>query len=95
MNKKCLLYAVSSHPNSADQNCSAAQGDFGDQPVRLAHTITVACTIMGIGRTTLYKLMNSGALKSVTVGRRRLVVAKSLAQLMQTGAALPREPPSS
>lgn len=37
-----------------------------------------AAAALGIGRTTAYTLIDSGELSTVTVGRRRLVVATSL-----------------
>lgn len=40
---------------------------------RLAYPITDAAERIGVGRTTLYGLIESGDLESVTIGRRRLV----------------------
>lgn len=44
-------------------------------------TIENALRISGLGRTKLYQLINDGTVKTVTVGRRRLVVYSSLEDL--------------
>ena len=46
-------------------------------------TITVenALRVSGLGRTKLYELINKGTIKTITVGRRRLVVYASLEAL--------------
>ncbi|WP_426572151.1 helix-turn-helix domain-containing protein [Aquihabitans sp. McL0605] len=45
---------------------------------RLAYPITDAAERIGVGRTTLYGLIESGDLESVTIGRRRLVTEDAL-----------------
>lgn len=45
--------------------------------------IPEACRITGLGRTTLYNLINTGRVKAVTVGRRRLVLVDSLRALIE------------
>jgi hypothetical protein len=52
----------------------------------LAYRINDASAISGLGRSSLYKLMNSGQLRSVLVAGRRLIPAEALRELMQ-GAA--------
>jgi hypothetical protein len=52
----------------------------------LTYTINDAVAVSGLGRSSLYKLMNSGQLRSVLVAGRRLVPAEALRELMQ-GAA--------
>jgi excisionase family DNA binding protein len=44
----------------------------------LAVSVEEAERISGIGRTKLYELLSSGAIKSRKVGRRRLVIVWSL-----------------
>ena len=46
-------------------------------------TVTVdnALKISGLGRTKFYELVNRGLIKTVTIGRRRLVVYTSLEAL--------------
>jgi excisionase family DNA binding protein len=43
------------------------------ESVRLAHPIPEAADLIGVGRTKVYELIESGALGTVTIGRRRLV----------------------
>jgi len=47
----------------------------------LTVTVETALRISGLGRTKLYELINAGTIKTVTVGRRRLVVYSSLEAL--------------
>jgi excisionase family DNA binding protein len=53
-------------------------------PERLYDLPTAAATI-GIGRTRLYAELDSGRLRSVKVGRRRLVPASAIAELLSPG----------
>ena len=46
-------------------------------------TIQTALHISGLGRTKLYALIKQGVIKSVTVGKRRLVTYASLEELGQ------------
>ena len=66
-----------------------ASQDFNSKDVRpipfaerLTCTVTEACRATGIGRTKLYELMSGGYIKTQLVGRRRLVLVKSLVRLM-------------
>lgn len=45
------------------------------------------CRLYGIGRTSAYKLMASGKLATVRIGKRRLVLRDSAEQLLSTGGA--------
>jgi excisionase family DNA binding protein len=47
-----------------------------DKP--LAHTISAACRISGLGRTTIYGALKSGALSARKCGRRTLILADDL-----------------
>jgi excisionase family DNA binding protein len=49
---------------------------------RLSCTIEEACEATGLGRTKLYELMATGQLVTTTVGRRRLVIIRSLFALL-------------
>ena len=51
-------------------------------------SIKYACHILGLSRTTLYALMASGQLRSVTVGRRRFVPRDAIEEFI---ASLPAE----
>ena len=44
-------------------------------------TIETALKCSGLGRTKLYQLIGEGKLKTVTIGRRRLVIYASLEEL--------------
>jgi len=44
-------------------------------------TVETALKLSGIGRTKLYQLIGEGVIKTITVGRRRLVVFSSLEEL--------------
>ena len=50
-------------------------------------SILQASRRLGIGRTAAYDLISSGELRSVKVGRRRLIPADALAELAQRGTA--------
>jgi hypothetical protein len=41
------------------------------------------CLISGLGRTKTYELLDSGELKSIKVGKRRLVVLDSYREMVQ------------
>ena len=44
--------------------------------------IKTACDISHIGRSTLYKLLSSGAIKSAKIGKKRLVLVASLREFL-------------
>ncbi|MDE5455391.1 excisionase family DNA-binding protein [Bradyrhizobium sp. CSA112] len=50
---------------------------------RFTCTINEACEVTGLGRTKLYELIGAGHLATTTVGRRRLVVVRSLLSLLE------------
>ena len=51
---------------------------------RLSCTIDDACEVTGLGRTKLYELIGTGRIVTTTIGRRRLVVVRSLLALLDT-----------
>lgn len=51
---------------------------------RLSCTVDDACAVTGLGRTKLYELIGSGQLITTTIGRRRLVIVRSLLELVDT-----------
>ena len=55
---------------------------------KLTCTINEACEVTGLGRTKLYELIGDGHLATTTVGRRRLVVVRSLLSLLETNASV-------
>lgn len=46
-------------------------------------TVNDACRITGLGRTKVYELIADGPLKSVAIGRRRLVLYASIEALLE------------
>lgn len=52
----------------------------------IAIPVREACQVGGLGRTKLYELVKTGELKTVSVGRRRLVLFASLEALLQPAA---------
>ncbi len=51
---------------------------------RLTCTVEEARAATSLGRTTLYALMGEGRLQSTVVGRRRLILVKSLLSILTT-----------
>jgi excisionase family DNA binding protein len=55
------------------------------QPFQAPHltvTIREACRATGIGKTTLYKLIDSGRIRRVKIGKRTLIVFDDLRKLV-------------
>ncbi|MGO8866167.1 MAG: helix-turn-helix domain-containing protein [Alphaproteobacteria bacterium] len=50
---------------------------------RLSCTIAEACEATGLGRTKLYELIGEGLVSTTTIGRRRLVLVRSLQTLLE------------
>lgn len=48
---------------------------------RYTLSIKDAREALGLGRTTIYKLIGDGTLQTITVGRRRLILARSIQEL--------------
>ena len=55
---------------------------------KLTCTINEACEVTGLGRTKLYELIGDGHLVTTTVGRRRLVVVRSLLSLLESNTSV-------
>lgn len=56
-------------------------------PKPLALTLDDTSRTTGLGLTTIYELINEGRLKSLSVGRRRLVLYSSIESLLGIGSA--------
>ncbi len=50
-------------------------------------SVNNAAEALDIGRTKTYELINSGKIKTITIGKRRLVVIDSLRALAKSDAA--------
>ena len=48
------------------------------QVAPLFHQIPDACRLLGVGRSSIYELIASGRLASVSIGRRRLIAASEI-----------------
>ena len=46
--------------------------------IRVAMSVTDAAEALGVGRTKMYELLDSGALESIRIGARRLVTRRAL-----------------
>jgi excisionase family DNA binding protein len=57
-----------------------------DQLGRLAYSVAEAAQVLGVGKTTLYALMDRGDLAFCKIGSRRLVRSGDLAELLKTSA---------
>jgi excisionase family DNA binding protein len=55
-------------------------------PSALAYRVKAFCEAVGLGRTTLYKLMREGKVKTVVIGGRRLVPAEEAQRLVREGS---------
>jgi excisionase family DNA binding protein len=66
--------------------CHAQRFEAMNSPIpfadRVTCTVAEACDATGLGRTKIYDLIKAGALKTITVGRRRLVLVDSLLRLL-------------
>ena len=63
----------------------SSSGLSHDEPHRakpLTVTVAMARSLSGLGNTTIWALIKSGKLESVRVRRRRLIVYRSLEQLL-------------
>jgi excisionase family DNA binding protein len=53
---------------------------------KLAYSLAEAEALSGLSRSTLYRMMAAGALKTVQRGRRRLVPAEELTRILTVSA---------
>jgi excisionase family DNA binding protein len=56
-------------------------------PRRLLHTVKETQEALRVSHATVWRMIAAGTLKTVRVGRRRLVTNESLAAVAQSGAA--------
>lgn len=48
-----------------------------------AYSVDQTCIALGVSKPTVYKLIEQGRLRTVSVGRRRLIPATELARLLE------------
>jgi hypothetical protein len=51
----------------------------------LAVPVKTACQLVGLGNTSMWALIKAGRVKTVSIGRRRLVIYASLESLLSNG----------
>ena len=64
---------------------SHATGNSCDAPEGarpLTVSVKTACKLVGVGKTTMWALIKSGRVRTVSIGRRRLVIYASLETLI-------------
>jgi excisionase family DNA binding protein len=63
--------------------CSTAISDDPRQRMKpLAVRVSTACELIGVGNTTMWALIKEGRVKTLHIGRRRLVIYASLESLL-------------
>jgi excisionase family DNA binding protein len=51
--------------------------------VQFTTSITEAAEALGLGRTSIYALINDGRLETIKIGRRRLIKVNSIHRLLE------------
>ena len=59
----------------------------------IAVAVPEACRLSGVGSTTMYRLIGDGLVETTTIGKRRLIIYKSLEALINSGRSMPRDTP--
>ena len=69
-------------------SASTSLSDWEEKPVKpLAVTVKTACKLLGVGNTTMWHLIGTGRVKTIHIGRRRLVIYSSLEALLSDDGA--------
>jgi excisionase family DNA binding protein len=71
-----------------DWEDAQARKEGGDGPVQISLTMKQASERTGLSPGTLYLLIASGKLQSSLIGRRRLILAKSLEKIITQGTVM-------
>jgi hypothetical protein len=57
----------------------------------LAVPVSEGCRLAGIGSSKMYELIGAGTVETTTIGKRRLIIFKSLESLIDAGRSRPRD----
>ena len=68
-------------------SCGLSRHESGGGVKPLAVTVRQACEAIGLGRSALYELIKAGRVKTIKIGRRRLLIYASLEALVEAEAA--------
>lgn len=72
-------------------NTPSPHPDAPNHGPRLAVSPAEAARLTGIGRTTLYEALGSGALRSLKIGKRRLITIEALKAWLAAAEATVQE----
>jgi excisionase family DNA binding protein len=61
---------------------TASNHEAGKEIKPLAVPVKTACQLVGVGNTSMWALIKAGRVKTVNIGRRRLVIYESLEALL-------------
>ncbi|MGH8923242.1 MAG: helix-turn-helix domain-containing protein [Acidimicrobiia bacterium] len=59
-----------------------AQGDQDNKTARAAYSVKETCELLGVSRSTLYRLIGQRLLRRVHLGRRTLIPAEEITRLL-------------
>jgi hypothetical protein len=72
-------------PKDTTQTRAGGRDDTG----RLAFRVVPFCEAIGISQATFYLLQKAGIIRTITIGRRRLVPAEEAHRIAREGCELP------
>jgi excisionase family DNA binding protein len=64
---------------------TASTDEAGKGIKPLAVPVKTACRLVGVGNTSMWALIKAGRVKTVSIGRRRLIIYASLEALLSNG----------
>jgi hypothetical protein len=64
------------------RNSAASPREAGKGIKPLAVPVKAACQLVGLGHTSMWGLIRAGKVKTISIGRRRLVIYESLEALL-------------
>ena len=73
-----MFALIRARPSEEARTCGNSRGITGISVGVLAVAPAEAARLTGVGRTTIYEAIGAGALKSVKIGKRRLITIEAL-----------------